>query len=64
MRDLRPAPLEASDFAAFLKVDHLAICVPSASQIIRFPHILACYIVITDPGVFWCGKLTTLPSIC
>ena len=30
---------------------------PSASQIIRFPHILACYIfVIIDSGIFWCGK--------
>ena len=48
--------LETSGFAALLKVGHLAICLPSASQIIRFPHILACYIVIIDPGVFWCGK--------
>ena len=27
-----------------MKVGHLATCVPSASQTIRFPHILACYI--------------------
>ena len=47
--------LETSGFAALLKVGHLAICLPSASQIIRFPHILACYIVIIDPGDFWCG---------
>ena len=27
-----------------MKVGHLATCVPSASQTIRFPHILACHI--------------------
>ena len=44
IRDLRPVPPGSLRLCSILESGPSAICVLSASQIIRFPHVWACYI--------------------